>query len=126
MKLAASISAALLALAAAGPAAAWEFLGQREVGASADRDSIMVSDGRQYKQIRICVEKQAVAFIDLDVVFGNGARQDVPVRARIPAGQCTRNIGFPGGRRRISRVNFVYEDGGWRDGRPIVRLYGDG
>jgi hypothetical protein len=125
MRIAASIGLAWLLLSAT-PAAAWTFLGQREVGQTVDRDAIIVSDGRAYSRIRICVERQPVHFIDLDVTFRNGGHQDVPVRALIAPEQCTREIRFPGGRRFITRINFVYEVAGVPPPtKPRVRVYGE-
>jgi hypothetical protein len=101
---------ALFALAAAlTPAAAWDVLGVRDVGDRGDHDTIHLDGHRQFSHIRICVERHPVRFYDVNVMFNNGGRQEVPVRARINPGGCTRVIELNGAPRDVSEINFYYE-----------------
>ena len=68
----------------------------------------------------------AVHFIDLDVRFAKGGAQDVPVRAVIRPGQCTRAIDLVGDDRNITAVHMVYEANTRRRGVGAqIRLFGE-
>jgi hypothetical protein len=103
------LAAFALVSAAAAPAFAWDELGRRNVADRTDRDSIQLSGHRMLSRIRICVGDRPVRFYDVGVVFNNGGRQDVQVRARLPAGACTRAIELDGAPRDVSEISFVYE-----------------
>lgn len=146
MKLKLTIAGALLALGFAtpamahgfgfGPAAypgfrpfAWELLGTRQVDFFAERDTVFAHRRDRYRQVKVCAYRQPVRIYDLDVRFRNGANQDVPVRAVLYPGQCTRAIDLYGHARDIRSVSFVYRSigghpYGGRLNRPaVVQLY---
>jgi hypothetical protein len=111
---------AFLALAAAAPTAAqaqWVLLGSKSVSLSGDRDIVSARGEGTFSRIRLCVHQRAVHFYDLDVVFGNGARQDLQIRRVIGPGDCTRAIDIRGGRRLIRQVVLTYQ---------TVNAYGTG
>ncbi|MGE3866963.1 MAG: hypothetical protein AB7G04_08610, partial [Hyphomonadaceae bacterium] len=64
---------------------------------------------RVFSRLRICVERRAVHFLDIDVRFANGGGQDVPVRALIRAPQCTRAVELTGAPRNVSAIHLLYE-----------------
>ncbi len=99
-------------------------LGSREVGYLSDRDTVDVNTRRIFSQIRVCVYRHAVEFRDLDIVFGNGGRQDVAVRRVIPKGDCTRWIDLNGPVRRIDKIKFNYATFAVRSPRALVKVYG--
>jgi hypothetical protein len=110
----------------ATPAHAWDLLATRDVADRVDRDSIVLEGGRRFERIRLCAYERPVHFIDVNVRFANGAVQDVPVRARIRPGQCTRAIDLVGDDRNIASVGLVYEANTRRRGvGATVRLYGE-
>ena len=114
-------------LAAALPAAAekWVFLGQRHVTDKAERDSIEVtaSEGR-FEAIRIGVKRSAVRFVDVTVVYGTGASDDLELRDVIPAGGQSRPLDLRGGNRVIKRIHFVYEAKSLGRRGAIVEVFG--
>lgn len=123
MKMKALIAGAALALmACASPAQAWDVIGVREVRDRTDRDTIVVEGRRQFERIKLCVYRNPVHFIDVDVHYANGGHQDVSVRERINAGQCTRAIDLNGDDRNITRVVMVYEETSFRRRTATVRL----
>jgi hypothetical protein len=87
----------------------WRRLGQKVVNDSIDRDVISATGAQRDRQMRICVTRHAVRFLDVTVRFANGAVQDVPVRAVIGAGQCSRVIDLRYRDRNIATVSFTYE-----------------
>lgn len=120
-------AAAFLAVAAcATPAAAWTQVGARDVRDRTERDTIYVEGHRQFERIRLCVYRNPVRFIDLDVRFNNGGHQDVSIRQRINPGQCTRAIDLVGDDRDIRSVSMLYEETSWRRGaHATVRLFAE-
>lgn len=126
MNLKACILGAVMALAAtAGPAFAWDLVGARDVRDRTERDTIVVEGPRQFERIRLCVYRQPVHFIDLDVRFANGGHQDVSVRQRINPGECTRAIDLNGDDRNIASVSMVYEETSFRRRHATVRLFAE-
>jgi hypothetical protein len=66
-----------------------------------------------------------VRFVDLDVRYANGANDDIPVRARINRGECTRNIDLRGADRDIASIKMVYEETSWGPRKTAtVRVFG--
>jgi len=123
VKLKAVIAGAALALmACASPASAWDVIGVREVRDRTDRDVIVVEGPRQFERIKLCVYRNPVHFIDVDVHYRNGGHQDVSVRQRINPGQCTRAIDLNGDDRNITRVSLLYEETSFRRRTATVRL----
>lgn len=53
--------------ACATPASAWTQIGVREVRDRTDRDTIVVEGPRQFERIKLCVYRNPVHFIDVDV-----------------------------------------------------------
>jgi len=105
----ATIAAGAAMFVAASPAMAWDHLGTRHVRDAVDHDAIVLPGDRKFDRIRICAYGRPVHFIDVNVHFANGGVQDVPVRAVIRPGQCTRAIDLNGDDRNITSVNMVYE-----------------
>ena len=126
MNLKACILGAVVALAAtAGPAFAWDLIGTRDVRDRTERDTIVVEGPRQFERIRLCVYRQPVHFIDLDVRFANGGHQDANVRQRINPGECTRAIDLSGDDRNVAAVTMVYEETSFRRRHATVRLFAE-
>ena len=112
------------AVANAAPAAAWDLLGERIVSDRMERDTIFVPGHAKYRQIKLCVYRKPVRIYDLDVNFHNGGHQDVSVRSRINAGDCTRNIDLNGNRRDIKNIKLRYEETSWgRRHTATVRVF---
>jgi hypothetical protein len=98
--------------AVAGPApgpAGWVELGCQRVNFGIDRDVVRV--GRRegtFRAIRLRARGNSVHMFDVKVVYGNGAADDIPVRANIPAGGASGPKDLKGGDRVIDRVELIY------------------
>jgi hypothetical protein len=131
VKFKAILTSAVVALAACAtpePAAAydWRQIGVRDVRDRTERDTIVVEGPRQFERIKLCVYRNPVHFIDVDVRFANGGHQDVSVRQRINPGQCTRAIDLNGDDRNIATVSMLYEETSYRRGaHATVRLFAE-
>lgn len=105
-----------LALAATGSlfatraeAATWYLLGTRRVNGLVDFDRINVGAGAGvFDKIRLKVTGNDLMIYDLDVRYGNGVRDDIPVRLLIPQGGTTRAIDLRHHDRFIRNVRFTY------------------
>lgn len=117
-----AVSAFVALAATAGPAAAWDVIGVRDVRDRTDRDTIVVEGHRQFERIKLCVLRQPVHFYDIDVRYRNGGHQDVSVRERINPGQCTRAIDLNGDDRDIASISMLYEETSFRRRHATVRV----
>jgi hypothetical protein len=122
-----------LVLAAATPAlvatqaqaASWHFLGSRRVNGAVDFDRIRVGIGKgPFERIRLTVVGNDLLVYDLEVRYGNGVIDDVPVRLLIPEGGQTRAIDLRGADRRIRSVRVAYGKFPNGNGPTYVELYG--
>lgn len=127
MKLKSMALAAILAAAAATPALAynWHLLGARDVRDRTDHDAISLPGNHVFNRIRLCVYRNPVHFYDVHVHYRNGGVQDVPVRARINPGECTRAIDLNGADRNIDRIDMTYEETSFRRRTATVRVFGE-
>lgn len=118
--------AAMLTAAGASPSFAqkWVELGSRSVADNTETDVISARGDGRFSAIRLCVKRRAVAFKDLDVVYGNGRPDDLQIRRRIGPGQCTRAIDLKGNRRKINRIVMRYETIRDKGPQAIVTVYG--
>lgn len=99
-------------------------IADRVVSDRFDRDVIGLPGRRRFNEIRLCVRRRAVEFLDLDVRFANGGNQDIQVRRVIQAGQCTRNIQLRGrAPRDIAQIIMKYTSVRKAGRQPIVSVY---
>ena len=91
------------------PTASWERLGCKDVGFLIDHDTLMVGkkEGR-WSAIRLKVRKAPVELFGLRIVFGNGGKQEVAARVKIPAGGETKPLSLTGDNRGIDRIEMLY------------------
>lgn len=124
MTLAAAV-AGLSLIATAAPAFAWDQIATREVTDRYDVDVVNLPGDRLFSRVKVCVLHNPVHFYDFDIFFRKGGHQDVSVRSRINAGECTRVIDLKGGRRNIDRIKFKYEETSWFVGRAVVTIWAE-
>ena len=119
-----ALSGATGALAAQDKFGRWEKLGERKVNRIADHDTIIVGfkEGG-FRQLRLNVFDNSIHIERLTVVYGNGANDDIPVRALIPAGGKTRIIDLRGGKRNIRRVEMLFRSFRNGKGRATVQVW---
>jgi hypothetical protein len=118
-------AAAPALVATEAQAATWQFLGSRRVNGALDFDRIPVGIGKgRFDRIRLKVVGNDLMIYDLEVRYGNGVIDDVPVRLLIPEGGQTRAIDLRGTDRRIRAVRFAYGKFANGNGPTYVELYG--
>jgi hypothetical protein len=97
------------AVLAQGPGPNWVTLGCRDVNWALDRDVIRVDrrDGR-FTSIRLRASGNDVRVLDLKVVYGSGAPDDIRVQAVIRAGSQSGPLDLRGHDRAIDRIEMIY------------------
>jgi hypothetical protein len=102
----------------------WDYLGSAHVDGAIDHDNIHVSraDGR-FRAIQLRVSDGAIDFLRVIAHFGNGTREELAFRDRIPSGGASRTIDLPGEPRVIESVELWYSKDRW-ERSPRVTLYG--
>ncbi len=121
-----------IALAATGglvatqaQAATWYSLGRRRVNGLIDVDQINVgASAGVFDKIRLKVTGNDLMIYDLDVRYGNGGQDDIPVRLLIPEGGMTRIIDLRYHDRYIRYVRFTYGKFPNGQGPTYVELLG--
>ena len=96
----------------------WVLLGCQRVGFAVDKDTIRV--GRKegnFKAIQLKVTGNTIYINDLNVVYGNGKRDDIRVRNEFKAGSTSRVIDLRGRDRFIDRIEMLYRS------KPSFRGY---
>ncbi len=112
-------------IATQAQAATWYSLGTRRVNGLVDVDQINVGAGAGvFDAIRLKVTGNDLMIYDLDVRYGNGARDDIPVRLLIPQGGMTRVIDLRLNNRFIRYVRFTYGKFANGQGPTYVELQG--
>src|SRR3954467_6180238 len=99
----------ILPASTAAQAQQWVQLGCRDVDLNVERDVIPVGvrDGR-FTAIRLRAAGNAVQVLDLKVIYGNGERDDISVRARIREGGASGPLDLNGRDRAIERIEMIY------------------
>jgi hypothetical protein len=118
-------AAATAGLSTEAQAATWVLLGRTRVNGGLDRDVIRVgARAGVFNHIMLKVTGNDLLIYDLDVRYGNGNNDDIPVRLLIRQGGSTRSIDLRARNRFIREVRFAY--GKFRNGRgaTYVELYG--
>jgi hypothetical protein len=102
----------------------WKFIGDKIVAFGPDRDVLFVTGNDAYRQIKIKVTGAPLHIVDMDVYFENGDKQNVELKNRFRQGQESRVIDFPGGERRIKKIEFLYSTIGVVKGKARVAVWG--
>ncbi|TNE57930.1 MAG: DUF2541 family protein [Alphaproteobacteria bacterium] len=102
----------------------WVKLGTRDVSDRTETDTIQLSGHRDFKKLKFCVKRNPVSFKDVDVYYQNGGHQDISLRSRINAGDCTRVIDLDGGDRDITRIVMRYEETSRKRAHATVVVWG--
>ena len=103
-----------------------ELLGVRAVNFRAERDEIVVTAYEGFfRKIAFKVSGNSVEIFKLVVVYGNGDRDEIPVKWLFKKGDWSRIIDLEGNRRIIRKIIFFYRSvGKRRRGKAEIRVLG--
>jgi hypothetical protein len=102
----------------------WSFIGDKIAAYGTDRDVLTVTGNDAFRKIKLRITGAPLHIIDMDVYFENGTKQNVELRKKFAEGSESRVIDFPGGMRRIQRIEFLYETIGFIHGKARVAVWG--
>ena len=125
LRIASAAAAFVAALPGTALAREWVLLGSRDVKLAGDADAIPVTGSKgPFRQVQLRVRGNGIFIHDLTIVYGNGASDDIPVRAHIPQGGATRVIDLRGGSRNIKAGRLRYRSERDGQGRARVEVWG--
>ena len=114
-----------LIAAAAMPAAAqsgWATLVEHEATGDTDHLALDVPNQNRAMQIMLCVDGHVIQVQSLSVRGRGGATQNITVRARVPAGGCSRIMDLHGSDRDIAGVTVTYQPASLQGGTAQVQV----
>lgn len=103
----------------------WKFIGDKIAAYGTDRDVLWITGNDLYRQLKIRVTDAPLHIIDMDIYFENGEKMNVALRNKFRQGQESRVIDFPGGERRLKKVEFLYSTIGRAKGKARVAVWGN-
>ena len=103
----------------------WKFIGDKIAAYGTDRDVLWVTGNDLYRQIKIHVTDGPLHIIDMDVYFENCEKMNVDLKNKFRQGQESRVIDFPGGERRLKKIEFLYSTIGRAKGKARVAIWGN-
>lgn len=109
-----------------GPPGSWRIIGTTQARFTADHDGIVVTPPfDNFRRIQIKVTDAPLRMMKLQVTYGDGAPDILPVSVDIPQGGVSRAIDLRGvGTRHIRRIDFWYDTRGVARGRANVTVLG--
>lgn len=102
----------------------WKYIGDKWAAFGPDRDVLRVGLRDEFRQMKLKVTDGPLHIEDMDVYFENGEKMNVVLKNHFRAGQESRVIDFPGGVRRLDRIEFKYSTIGRAKGRARVAVWG--
>ena len=101
----------------------WHKIGETRVDFKKETDKIPIIGAVRFAQVKIKVTDAPILLESFDVVFEDGAKQNVPVGQEFKVPGETKVVDF-GGEKNIKRVDFKYKTVGDGDKKAHVELWG--
>jgi hypothetical protein len=114
-----------LSLTSSTSATEWQFLGAKTVNYGLDRDVITVGlteDG--YKRLKVVVRGGGLNMHKMEVVYGNGTKDLIPLRYHFRKRSESKIIDLEGSERIIQKIVFWYDTKNIAHRRARVVVYG--
>ena len=88
----------------------WEVLGSRNVSRAVEKDVLRVgaNDGA-FTKLKVKVTGGTVYMGRMVVTYGNGTKDEIPLKYVFKKGAESRVIDLRGGKRVISKITFIYD-----------------
>ncbi|MEM8894077.1 MAG: hypothetical protein AAGC88_05835 [Bacteroidota bacterium] len=96
--------------AAAAVERGWEVLGTRNVSRKVEKDVLRVgaNDGA-FTKLKVKITGGTVYMARMVVTYGNGTKDEIPLKYVFKPGAESRVIDLRGGKRVISKITFIYD-----------------
>ena len=103
----------------------WHKIGETTVDFKTDKDKVYVLGNDHFKSIILKAVDAPVHIDNLEVVYGNGEPEEIPVRYDFKAGSESRNIDLKGYDRKIKEINLVYRTiPNWKGEKAHIEIWG--
>ena len=111
--------------AADAPALRWQKLGKKKVTYKLDRDVLHVGakDG-VFRKLKIKVTGGSLNMHKMVVEYGNGTKDNIPLKYNFGKGSQSRIIDLEGGNRVIKDITFWYDTKNLANKRATVHVFG--
>jgi len=103
----------------------WHKIGETTVDFKTDKDKVLILGNDHFKSLRLKAVDAPVHIENLEVVYGDGDPEEIPVRYDFKAGSESRNIDLKGYDRKIKEVNLVYRTiPNWKGDKAHIEIWG--
>jgi hypothetical protein len=104
----------------------WIMLGAQEAHMfSTDNDTFVVGERMgKFKGIRVAAQDNSVRLYGMEIIYGNGTSETVPIYGKLGAGQSTQVFDLKGRNRFIDRINLRYRTSFSLAGQGTVQVWG--
>lgn len=102
----------------------WVLIGQKEAKYGPDWDVLKVRGNDIFTAVKIKVTDAGLDMMDMNIYFENGEKMNVAIQKNFRQGEESRVIDLPGNRRRIDRIEFLYDTKGVLRGKANVLVFG--
>ncbi|MBV9961862.1 MAG: hypothetical protein JO072_06400 [Parafilimonas sp.] len=103
----------------------WHKIGETTVDFKTDKDKLYVLGNDHFKSIILKAVDAPVHIENLEVVYGDGEPEEIPVRFDFKAGSESRNIDLKGYDRKIKEINLVYRTvPNWKGEKAHIEIWG--
>jgi len=103
----------------------WHKIGETHVDFKTDKDVVKILGADKFKALQIKAVDAPVHIESMQVVYENGAPEDIPVRYDFKKGTESRAIDLKGYERKIKEITFVYRTApNSQDKAAHIEIYG--
>ncbi len=102
----------------------WKYIGDKWADYGIDRDVLQVTGNDIFTKVKIKVTDAPLKMYDMNIYFENGERQDVRLERNFSQGEWSRVIDLPGNKRRIAKIEFIYDTKNVGRGKARVAVWG--
>ncbi|MEP6682981.1 MAG: hypothetical protein ABJA35_06970 [Parafilimonas sp.] len=103
----------------------WHKIGETTVDFKIDKDKVLILGNDHFKSLVLKAVDAPVHIESLEVVYGDGDPEEIPVRYDFKAGSESRSINLKGSDRKIKEVNMVYRTiPNWKGDKAHIEIWG--
>ena len=103
----------------------WHKIGETTVDFKTDLDKVLIVGADNFKAIKLKATDAPVHIENLEVVYGNGDPEQIPIRFDFKAGSDSRQIDLKGKDRKVKQINLVYRTvPNWKGDKAHVEIWG--
>lgn len=103
----------------------WVYLGQRKVNYGLDKDVIPVGpNATGFSKLKIKVTGGGLNMHKMVVTYGNGEKDNIPLKFNFHKGAESRVIDLRGGKRQIKKITFWYDSKNISNRRATIHVAG--